>query len=68
MPEVKSGQVWRHEKTGGDYLVLHPDTTLESTGERMVTYINRETAKCWVRYYAEFVDGRFTLVRGGNDD
>lgn len=61
---VKIGSVWRHMKSGHDYIVFDL-AVIERTMEDAVVYhrLNPiEDSRKWVRPLAEFTDGRFSLV------
>jgi hypothetical protein len=52
------GEVWRHVKTGGRYLVIC--MALEEASETpVVVYRDMEKGATWARPAREFMDGRF---------
>jgi len=52
-------KIWRHKKTGGLYVIIDDDITIEATGERGVLYRSVQDGRKWVRSHAQFHDGRF---------
>jgi hypothetical protein len=58
------GSLWRHEKTGGTYVVLG-FAMIEATWKIGVVYlpVDGHAALPIVRDHAEFMDGRFTSIR-----
>lgn len=57
------GSLWRHEKTGGTYVVLG-FAMIEATWRIGVAYLPVDgPAMPIVRDHAEFMDGRFTSIR-----
>lgn len=55
------GSIWRHDKTGGHYVVLG-GCRLEVDGEPAVLYEPAGGGTRWVRPESEFMDGRFQPV------
>ena len=56
------GGIFRHKKTGGEYVVMM-FATIEATMTQAVVYKSTATDQAWVRPVSEFEDGRFELVR-----
>lgn len=61
-----TGQMYRHKKTGGVYVVLFADARIESDWVEAVIYrrVDDELAPPIVRPYVEFADGRFEPYKG----
>jgi hypothetical protein len=54
--------IWRHKKSGGLYVVIDDDITIEATEERGVLYLRVQDGRKWVRSYSQFHDGRFEAL------
>lgn len=54
--------IYRHKKTGGLYVVIDEDITIEETGERGILYRSLQDGRKWVRSYKKFHDGRFEAL------
>lgn len=54
--------IWRHKKTGGLYIILEDDLTIEATMERAVCYVSIHDNRKWIRPHSEFHDGRFEVL------
>jgi hypothetical protein len=63
-PDVLIGTLWRHEKTGGTYVVIG-FAMIEATWKIGVVYLPLDGRGSMpiVRDHAEFMDGRFTSIR-----
>lgn len=73
MPAVRSGQHWRHKKTGGLYEIVHERADIQCStapefeamfeDEVWVAYKPITGHSLYFRLYSEFTDGRFALVK-----
>lgn len=63
------GQIYKHLKTGGEYIVL-TEATREADQVPVVVYQNVNLGNVWVRPRGEFLDGRFEHIgeRKSNPD
>ena len=55
-------EVYRHQKTGGLYIVIEWDVYIEASVTKAVVYRNICDGLTWVRPYEEFMDGRFECL------
>jgi hypothetical protein len=55
-------EVYRHQKTGGLYIVIEWDVYIEASRTKAVVYRNLCNGGTWVRPYEEFMDGRFKCL------
>lgn len=77
MTEIKSGQIWRHKKTGGTYQVINANAMLQCSAapefesmfedDCFTVYQSRRTGAYFVRPTEEFADGRFELINTQTD-
>ncbi len=58
---MNRGSVWRHEKSGGFYVVLG-QCRIEATNTPAVRYMPVDGGTEWVRPEDEFMDGRFVRI------
>jgi hypothetical protein len=59
---IRTGQEYRHNKSGGLYYVICR-ALIEADLTPAVVYSSAKDGRIWVRPEAEFLDGRFTLIR-----
>lgn len=57
-----SSEIWLHLKSGGLYIIIAQEATIEETETPAVVYKSLTDGRVWVRPNMEFFDGRFHPV------
>lgn len=55
-------EIWQHRKSGGLYMIMSEEATLEKDLSKQVIYTSLFDGAVWIRPYSEFFDGRFINV------